>query len=120
MNCFVDFASQCGETGVNVEVTDLSMESDFYGFTEYGFEDCFDWIQFAFTVDENQMLTDNLCGCMDDPNHPSCDSGNISYVSHEYLLLPSSTDDLNETLVGTDIKFIIRTNGYNHGGQISV
>merc|ERR1711935_485238 len=61
MNCFVDFASQCGETGVNVEVTHLSVEQwDYAGDTG-----CFDWIQFAFTADGNEMLTDNLCGCMD-------------------------------------------------------
>merc|ERR1711935_1122043 len=35
-------------------------------------------------------------------------------------LVPSATDDLNETLVGTDIKLIIRTDQSNYGGKISV
>jgi len=114
MNCFVDFASQCGETGVNVEVTHLSVEQwDYNGNTG-----CFDWIQFRFTADGNEMLTDNLCGCMDDPDHPSCDVGNYPYMNDPFV--PSATEDLNETLVGTDIKFIIRTDGSSFGGKVSV
>jgi len=115
MNCFVDFASQCGETGVNVEVTHLSVESYYYN----GDEHCYDWIKFAFTVDDNQMLTDNLCGCMDDPNHSSCDYVNYPYLYYDSFH-SSSTDDLNETLVGTDIKFIISTDKSAHGGKVSV
>merc|ERR1711935_306140 len=114
MHCFVDFASQCGETGVNVEVTHLSLESYYYFDNDY----CFDSVQFAFTADDNQMFTDNLCGCMDDPDHPSCDVGNYPYMYDP--LVPLATDDLNETLVGTDIKFIIWTDATAFGGKVSV
>ena len=119
MHCFVDFASQCGETGVNVEVTDLSVEQwNQWNSGTYGNKGCYDSVQFAFTADENQMFTDNLCGCMDDPDHPSCDVGNYPYMYDP--LVPLATDDLNETLVGTDIKFIIWTDATAFGGKVSV
>jgi len=126
MNCFVDFASQCGETGVNVEVTHLSVEAYSYNYNYNDYMDCsYDRVKFAFTVDDIQMFTDDLCGCMDDPDHPSCDLGNYPYMNDPGSsivdpLVTSATDDLNETLVGTDIKLIIKTDGSNHGGKVSV
>jgi len=116
IDCFVDFASQCGETGVNVQVTHLALEQqyDYYG----EFTQCFDWVKFAYTANDNQLFTDNLCGCMDDPDHSSCDAGNYPYMNYD--LVPSSTDDLNETLVGTELKFIIKTDEIINGGKVSV
>ena len=55
---------------------------------------------------------------MDDPDHSSCDLGNYPDMRDE--LAPSSTDDLNKTLVGTDLKFIIKTDDSYGGGTVSV
>ena len=87
---------------------------DYYG-DYYG--RCYDWVKFAYTANDNELFTDDLCGCMDDPDHSSCDVENYPYITQD--LLPSSTDDLNETLVGTDLKFIIKTDYSENGGKLT-
>ena len=114
MNCVIDFASQCGETGVEIDITHLAVED----FDYYGHHNCFDQVKFAYTADSEQKMTDGLCGCMDDDSHPSCDALNYPYINNDFT--PQGADDLQETIVGTDLKMILYTDSSQHGGKVSV
>jgi len=117
MDCYISFADQCGENGADIEVTHLSVEDYDY----YGSKSCFDSVRFTYIMANypfEQMFTDQLCGCMDDDNHPSCNTLNYPYINSDFS--PASTSELQETLVGTNLMLIVKTDVNQHGGKVSV
>lgn len=123
MSCFIDFGSQCNGA-VDIELTHLSVE-------DLDTETCeYDYAKFAYTAsDGTQMYTDDFCGCMHDldvdyslhysqydfSSHPSCD-----YFVYMDFFFAKSADQLTETLLGTDFKFIFVSDSDTPGGKVSV
>jgi len=78
----------------------------------------YDSVKFAYTANGNQMFTDNVCGCLHDLSHFSCDKS--EYTDIQYLSFAKDPEDHSETLVGTDTKFILSTDYSNFGGKVTV
>jgi hypothetical protein len=114
MSCVIEFASQCTEAGVEVDITHLTVEDDNF----YGDNSCFDQVAFAYKAGSDQKVTDALCGCMNDDSHPSCDLENYTYFYSDFT--PAEAEDLEYTLIGTDVKMIFDSDGSLFGGKVSV
>jgi hypothetical protein len=138
MECFIDFGSQCNENGADVEFTHLSVQDDFtydnyaYATPKPYVQECStDAVKFAYKAsDGTQMFTDDTCGCMHDHDnddimqtsdtmsHYSCDYRSYPDIYYFYFAHPA--DQLTETLLGTDLKFIFTSDFEGSGGKVSV
>ena len=120
-HCYIDFASQCGDDGVHVEIVKMTVENDY----DYEWNDqtqkydyfygnaCFDGIFFAWQSEDGLEQTEAQCGCLDSTSHPTCSHSDIDF------LYPTEKPT-KYNLIGTDAKFVLFSDETNEGGKITV
>jgi len=116
MHCYVDFAEQCDEQGVDIEYTTINVEDSMqdYNWTDsstgttyyYDYEPCmYDQIKFGYTDSNGDVqYTDHNCGCF------NCGDDKVAWYDVE--------GDTKQSLIGTDLKFVLSTDESVRGGHV--
>jgi len=115
LHCYVDFAEQCDEQGVDINFTTIDVEDSMqdYSYTYdgttyyYDYEPCmYDQFKLGYTdASGDVQYTDHNCGC-----HNCPENDNIAWYDLEG---PSQY-----SLVGTDLKFVLSTDESVRGGNV--
>jgi hypothetical protein len=119
LHCYVDFAEQCDEQGVDIEYTHIDIENSmtYYNYTYYGnttiyeYDPCqYDQIKFGYTdANGDLQYTEYGCGCH------NCDKD-----GSEVLWYPDELEGATKySLVGTDLKFVLSTDVSVNGGSVA-
>ena len=129
LHCYVEIGSKCNSDGVEVEFTDLTVETSYnyehnyypeYRVDNYIYTGCYDSVHFAYMSNGSQVQTDYQCGCLH-PSHSSCGYKAMYTYPHytEYYQFSVTDKPAKHDLIGTDIKLILGTD-YTRTGKFTV
>ena len=115
VNCYVDIGSSCAN-GLEVEITHMELEGYVYNYPDYTRLDCIDTIHFEWVDMDGETVeqTNRQCGCLRE-DHSSCDEHPFYRDSISVTEQPTEY-----TLVGTDVKLVLKTDDMLSDGKIQV
>ena len=115
VNCYVDIGSSCAN-GLEVEITHMELEGYVYNYPDYTRLDCIDTIHFEWVNKDGETVeqTNRQCGCLGE-DHSSCNEHPFYRDSISVTEQPTEY-----TLVGTDVKLVLKTDDMLSDGKIQV